>query len=60
MIHPYNNASCIKKLYQASKVKPNSQRVVTTIDPFDVRLNPPELYSYQERQRALEHRLRLA
>ena len=60
MIHPYNNASCIKKLYRASKVKPNNQKVVITNDPFDVGLNPPELYSYPERQRTLEHRLRLA
>ena len=60
MIYPYNNASCLIKLYNASKAKPIDRKVVITNNPLDPRLNPHELYSYLERQRALEHRLRFA
>ena len=60
MIYPYDNASCLIKLYNASKAKPVDRKVVVTNNPLEAKLNSPELYSYLERQRALEHRLRFA
>ena len=42
MIYPYNNASCLIKLYNASKAKPIDRKVVITNNPLDPRSNPPE------------------
>ena len=35
MIYPYDNASCLIKLYNVSKAKPVDRKVVVTNNPLD-------------------------